>query len=154
MRSAVTGLVALALLPLVAAGAPANGVLEPLVSAIADAEGHAASLAEYAATAPPPSLTILTEDEQAAFSAVTAASQALDQIMHHSPAVLRRDTDVALLAELNRVHDALGAYAQARTAGDRRTMRAAASDAVAALQRADALLDPAKSYGIFHPAGP
>ena len=142
------------LLPLAATGASAHGVLEPLVSALAEAQDHAASLAEHAATAPPASLTAPTDDEQAAFSALIAVNEALDEIVHHSPAALHRETDTALLTELNAARDALAAYASARMGADRKAMRLAAGDAVEALGRADALLDPDKPYGILHPNRP
>jgi hypothetical protein len=130
--------------------ASADRTLEELVGAIADARGHVAILASQATTAPLQTLTVPTDDEQGAFAAVLAANHVLDDMMRGPPAGLRRGTDTAVRTELNATHDALAAYARARAAGDRKAMRAAASEAVKALDRADALLDPEKSYRILH----
>ncbi|HSN32039.1 MAG TPA: hypothetical protein VLU41_05090, partial [Ideonella sp.] len=63
----------------------------------------------------------------------------LGRIMHTTAAVMPDRTDVAIQAELDRAHQALGRYVQARMHGNRKRMRAAAADAVEALTRADSI---------------
>ncbi|HEX6836643.1 MAG TPA: hypothetical protein VF334_08725 [Polyangia bacterium] len=137
----VAGLVALG-----AGGVPPDGTLAPLTSAVDDAQGHAAALAHTAATASPATLAMPTDDEEGAISAVVRADGALDQIMHGPAAVLPRETDIAVLTELGRAHDALGSYVQARLHANRKLMRASAADASAALSRADAILGADRSH--------
>ena len=136
-------LVAAALVVLGAGGSGPAGpdaVLAPLTSAVDDAQAHAAALAKHAAEASPATLAMPTDDEEGAASAIVAADGALDGIMHAVPSAMPRQTDLDVLAELGRAHDALGSYVQARLHGNRNLMRAAAADAMAALGRADALL--------------
>ena len=137
---------ALTLLPLAARAAAPDAVLEPLTSAIDDAQTHAAALADHAAHAAPTTLTMATDDEQGALSAVIGAEAALARIMRATPAMLLQQTDVAITAELNRAQQALGSYLQARLRGNRNMMRAAAADAVEALGRADALVSAERTH--------
>ncbi len=129
-----------ALLALGAGGGSPDAVLAPLTSALDDAEVHVAALAQRAQTASPTTLAMATDDEQGAISAIVQADAALDRMMHGVPAALPQKTDVAVLAELDRAHDAIGSYVQARLHANRNLMRAAASDAADALARADALV--------------
>jgi hypothetical protein len=147
-------LAATSVLLLVGASASADSSsreLEPLVIALADARAHAASLAEHAGTAPPAALNQPSDDEKDALAAVVAADQALNDLTHASPTALPRMVDTQLLSDLNGAHAGLAAFAQARTHGNRRAMRAAAENAVKALDRADARLDPLKPYHIMQP---
>jgi hypothetical protein len=121
------------------------------VNAIADAQAHAASLAERAGTAPPRGPTEPSPDEKDALAAIVAADHALSVLMDDAPGALPRMVDTALLSDLGAAHDALAAYAQARTRGDRKAMRAAAGDAKKALDRADARLDPYNRHHIMQP---
>ncbi|HEX9103429.1 MAG TPA: hypothetical protein VF997_14555 [Polyangia bacterium] len=145
MRALLLGCVGCLLL-LGAGNAPPDGVLAPLAQALDEAQAHVAALAKNAANASPLTLAIPTDDEQGALSAVVDADGALDRIMHGPTAVLPRDTDIAVLAELDRAHDALASYAQARLHGNRNLMRAAAAAAGEALARADAILGARHNY--------
>ena len=130
---------------------PKASELEPLVSAIADARAHATSLGERATTVPRSELKQPSPEETDAFGAVVAADHALNDLTEASPGALQRMVDTELLSDLNAAHDGLAAYAQARTHGNRKAMRAAAGDAVKALDRADARLDPHKPFHIMQP---
>lgn len=123
-----------------AGGVPPDGLLAPLTAAVDDAEAHVAALARHAASASPPTLAMPTDDEQGAVSALVDANAALDHIMHGPTAVLPRETDLAVLAALDRAHDALGSYVQARMHGNRNLMRASAAEAAVALAQADTIL--------------
>jgi hypothetical protein len=149
MRLAATSVVLL--LAASASAEPSSSELEPLVSALADARAHAASLAERAGTAPPSGLKQPSPDEKDTFAAVVAADHALNDLTDASPSALPRMVDTELLSDLNAAHDGLAGYVQARTRGDRKGMRAAAGDVTAALDRADARLDPYKRYHIMQP---
>jgi hypothetical protein len=149
MRLAATSFVLL--LAASASAGPSSSELEPLVSAIADARAHAASLADRAATLPPASLKLPSPDEKDTFAAVVAADHALNDLTDASPGALPRMVDTELLSDLNAAHDGLGTYVQARTRGNRKAMRAAAGDVTDALDRADARLDPYKRYHIMQP---
>jgi len=137
---AVSLLLVSALMVLGAGGVPPDGTLAPVTAAVDDAQTHVAALARHAATASPATLALPTDDEQGAVSAIVNADTALDHVMHGPTAVLPRETDLAVLTELDRAHDALGSYVQARLHANRNMMRASAADAVAALARADAIL--------------
>ena len=143
--------VAISILIVVPASAVADASssrLEPLVSAIADARAHAASLAEHA---PRRSRAAPSTQETDAFAAVVAADHELNDLTETSPSALPRMVDTAVQSDLNAAHDALAAYAHARTRADQKAMRAAAAKAVDALDRADGRLDPHKEYRIMGP---
>ncbi len=137
---AILVVVAAALLVLGAGGTGPDAALQPLTSALDDAQAHAAALAEHAANASPATLTMPTDDEEGVASAIVAADSALGGLMHAAAPTLPRQADVAVVAERDRAHDALGSYVQARLQGNRNLMRAAAADAMTALARADAIV--------------
>lgn len=144
MARSMMMMVALLVPAIAAAESPSKGALDPLVSALDDARQHAASLADYAATAPPARLTTSSPDEDGLFSAVVSADQALSDLLEDSPSALPRDGDIAILTHLNATHDALAAYARARTRGDRRQMTLAARRIVDSLARAEGVVQPSQ----------
>jgi len=149
--SRVVGVSIVMLVAASARGQSPSTQLEPLVSAIADARVHAASLAEHTGSAPRHGRAAPSPEEKDASSAVVTADHELNDLMESSPGVLPRMVDTEVLSDLNAAHDGLAAYAQARTHGNTKAMRAAARRTVEALDRADAHLDPHKPYHIMEP---
>lgn len=67
-----------------------------------------------------------------------AADHALNDLTDASPTALPRRVDMELLSDLNAAHDGLATYAQARSHGNRRAMRAAAGNTYHSTRRPNA----------------